>query len=71
MGRPGMAEKKKNPMTHRGGYRRVRRPDPGLSSGGWPGNFTGEVASPSSSSWPARVQGGWPESPPMTKTRLA
>ena len=36
MGRPGMAEKHQNPTTHRGGRRRVRRPDPGASGGGWP-----------------------------------
>ena len=36
-------------MTHRGGRRRVRQPDPGASSGSWPGNFSGEVAAPSSS----------------------
>ena len=36
MGRPGMAGKQQNPMTHCGGRRRVRRPDPGASDGGWP-----------------------------------
>ena len=46
MDRPEMAKKYENPMTHRGGRRRVRRPDPGASGGGWPGNFTGEVTSP-------------------------
>ena len=50
MGRPGMAEKKENPVTYRGGRCRVRRHDPGASGGGWQGNFTGEVISPSSSS---------------------
>ena len=50
MGWLGMAKKLKNPMTHRGGRRRVRRLDPGTSDGGWQENFTGEVASPSSSS---------------------
>ena len=50
MGRPGMARKSENPVTHHGGRRRIRRPDPGASGGGWPGNFTGEGASPSSSS---------------------
>ena len=34
MGRPGMAEKQQNPATHRGGRRRVRRPDLGASGGG-------------------------------------
>ena len=32
MGRPGMAGKQQNPVTHRGG----RRPDPGTSGGDWP-----------------------------------
>ena len=50
MGRPGMAGKYENPVTHRGGRLHIRRPDPGASGGSWPGNFTGEVASPSSSS---------------------
>ena len=50
MGRLGMAGKYKNPMTHSGGRCRVRQPDSGASDGGWPRNFTGEVASPSSSS---------------------
>ena len=50
MGRPGMAEKMENQVTHRGGRRRVRRPDLGVSGVVWPGNFTDEVASPSFSS---------------------
>ena len=45
-----MAGKYENPVTHRGGRRRFRRPDLGAFGGGWPGNFTGEVALPSSSS---------------------
>ena len=36
MGRSGVAEKQQNPVTHRGGRRSVRRPDPGASGGGWP-----------------------------------
>ena len=36
MGRPGMAENGKNPETQGGGYRHVRRPDLGVSGGGWP-----------------------------------
>ena len=39
MGRPGMAEKQKNQMTHRGGRRRVRWPDPGASDGGFSVKF--------------------------------
>ena len=31
MGRPEMAEKWRNPATHRGGRRSVGRPDPGAS----------------------------------------
>ena len=36
MARPEMAEKHKNPATQGGGSRRVSRPDPGASGGGWP-----------------------------------
>ena len=36
MGRPGIAEKWENLVTHLGGRRRVRRPDLGASSGGLP-----------------------------------
>ena len=36
MGRPGMARKWENPVTHRGGRRRVRQPDLGASVGGSP-----------------------------------
>ena len=36
MGRPEMAGKHKNQATQDGGSRRVRRPDPGASSGGFP-----------------------------------
>ena len=50
MGRPRMAEKHQNPATQGGGRRRLRRPDPGGSGGGWPGNFTYKIASPCSSS---------------------
>ena len=39
MGRPGVAEKCRKTVTHGGG----RRPDPGASGGGWPGNFTDVV----------------------------
>ena len=72
MGRSGMAEKKENPVTHHSGGRRVRRLDPCASDSDWRGNFTDEVASPSSSSLAsACARGGWPESPPTAKTRLA
>ena len=50
MAGPGMAEKHKNPVTQGGGRGRLHRPDPGASDGGWPGNFTGKIASPCSSS---------------------
>ena len=50
MGRPRMAGKHQNPTTQGGGRRRLRRPDPGVSGGGWPRNFTGKNASPCSSS---------------------
>ena len=33
---PGVAEKPKNPVTHRGGRCRVGRPDLGASGGDWP-----------------------------------
>ena len=63
------------PVTHRGGRCHVRRPDPIASGGGWPENFIGEGASPSSSSLSGACArgggGGWPESPPTAKTRLA
>ena len=36
MGRPEVVEKWENPVTHRGGRRRVRRPDPRASDGGSP-----------------------------------
>ena len=36
-------ENTKNPATQVGGRRRLRRPDPGESGGGWPENFTGVV----------------------------
>ena len=35
MGRLGMAEKRRNPVTQGGGHRRVRRPDPSAFDGGW------------------------------------
>ena len=41
MGWPEMAGKHKNPATQVCGCRRLRRPDPGASGGGWPENFTG------------------------------
>ena len=50
MGWPEMAEKHKNPVTLVGYRHRFRRPDPGASGGGWPGNFTGVVVWSSSSS---------------------
>ena len=40
----------KKMVTHGGGCIRLRRPDPGASGGGWPGNFTGVVVWSSSSS---------------------
>ena len=36
MGWTEVAVKWQNPATQGGGYRRVRRPDPGASGGGWP-----------------------------------
>ena len=36
MGRPRVAGKQQNPVTHRGDRRRVRQPDPGASDGDWP-----------------------------------
>ena len=36
MGRPEVAVKGQNPATQGGGCRRVRRPYPGTSDGGWP-----------------------------------
>ena len=63
MGQPGMAGKHQNPATQGGGHRRLHRLDPGVSSGGWPGNFTGKIASPCSSSLAgacARVVAGDP-----------
>ena len=50
MGRPGMAEKHQNPTTQGGRCRRLRWPDSGVSGDYWPGNFTGKIASPCSSS---------------------
>ena len=35
MGRPEVAEKSENSMTNRGSRRRVLRPYPGASGGGW------------------------------------
>ena len=71
MGRPGMAEKWRNPTTKGGGRRRVRRPDLG-SSGAVRREFliarSPHLALPP---WRARVQGWWSESSPMAKTRLA
>ena len=49
MGRPGVAGKCRKMVTHSGGRRCLRRPDPGTSGGGWPGNFTGVVVWSSSS----------------------
>ena len=43
MGWPKMAGKDKNLATKVGGRRRLSRPDPGASGGGWPENFTGVV----------------------------
>ena len=50
MGWSGVAEKCRKTVTHGGGRRRLRRPDPGASGGGWPGNFTGMVVWSTSSS---------------------
>ena len=50
MGWPEMAGKHKNPATQVGGRRRLCRPDPGVSGGGWPENFTDVVVWLSSSS---------------------
>ena len=50
MGWPEMAGKHKNLTTQVGGRRRLCRPDPGKSGGGWPENFTGVVVWSSSSS---------------------
>ena len=47
MGWPEMARNgrkiKKDPVTHGGRRRLFRRIDPGVSGGGWPGNFTGMI----------------------------
>ena len=50
MGWPGVAEKSRKTMTHGGGRRRLRWPDPGVFDGGWPRNFAGVVMWSSSSS---------------------
>ena len=50
MGRLGMAGKHQNLATQCGSRRRLCRSDPGASVSGWPGNFTGKIASPCSSS---------------------
>ena len=50
MGWPEMAGEHKNPATQVCGCRRLRRPDPGASGGGWLENFTGVVVWSSSSS---------------------
>ena len=68
MVRPGVAEKCRKMVTHSGSRRRLRRPDLGASDGGSP-----EISRSGSSHlapppWPARVQGGWPESPPTAET---
>ena len=60
MGRPEVAEKCIKSVTQDGGHRRLRLPDPGVSGGGWSGNFTGRFV------W--WRQSGWPESPPTAET---
>ena len=50
MGQPKMAGKHKNQATQVCGRRRLCRPDPGASDGGWQGNFTGSCVLMSSSS---------------------
>ena len=50
MSRLGMTEKHQNPATQGGGGRHLRRPDSSSSGCGWPGNFTGKIASSCSSS---------------------
>ena len=50
MGHPGVGGKCRKTVTHGGGRSRLRRPDPGASGCGWPGNFTGVVVWSSSSS---------------------
>ena len=68
MGGPGLAEKCRKTVTHGGGHRRLRRPDLGASAA-----VRRKIPRPGSSHlapppWPARVQGGWPESPPTAET---
>ena len=70
MGRPGMAEKRRNPTTQGGGRRRVRRPDLGAAA------VRREISRPRSSGGGAptrvaRASRRWPETSPMAKTRLA
>ena len=50
MGWPGVAEKCRKTVTHGGGHRLLRRPDPGASDGCWPENLTDMVFWSSSSS---------------------
>ena len=71
MGLPEVAEKCRKPMTqdgHRHRRRSLRRPDPGAPTAAareiLPEASSGGGAHP----WPARVQGGWPESPPTAGT---
>ena len=66
MGRFGVAGKCRKTVTHGGGRRRLRGPDPGSSTGGWPGNFYLHGRPPPS--WTARVQWWWPESAPTAET---
>ena len=68
MGWPGVAGKCRKTVTHGGRRRRLRRPDLGASDGD-----SLEISRPGSSHlapppWPARVQGGWSESPPTAET---
>ena len=43
MGWPEVAKKCRKMVTHGGSHRRLRLPDPGASSGGWPETFTDVV----------------------------
>ena len=71
MGRLGMAEKRRKPVTYRGSLRRVRCPilvRPGaFRRDFWPARSPHLALPPCL----ARVQGWLPESSPTTKTRLA
>ena len=53
-----MDGKHQNQMTHRGGRRRIRRPDPGASGGGWLEILLARSPRRSPPPWPARVARG-------------